>query len=72
MRWLRRRSPSPTRRELIDRKHGLEGEIANLSAEVRRLHQRGADAASQENRLTRLRTEHYQTRLAIDRSPIEQ
>ncbi|MDJ0925810.1 MAG: hypothetical protein QNJ77_14745 [Acidimicrobiia bacterium] len=42
-----------------------------LSAEVRRLRGRGADTPSQESRLERLRSEHHQTRLAIDRAERE-
>ena len=65
---LWRKRAAPTRRQLIERKHQLEGEIRMLAAEVRRLRSRGADVASHESRLGRLRSEHHQTRLAIDRA----
>jgi hypothetical protein len=71
MHWFRRRSSNPSRRQLIDRKHRLEGEIRMLAAEVRRLQGRGVDVGSQEAQLARLRSEHLETRLAIDRAPID-
>ncbi|MDJ0496371.1 MAG: hypothetical protein QNJ89_00980 [Acidimicrobiia bacterium] len=57
------------RQELIDRKYQLEGEIRMLTAEIRRLRSRGIDVGRQEAQLGKLRSEHHQTRLAIDRAP---
>jgi hypothetical protein len=59
---------SASRETLIERKHVLEGEITTLASEVRRLRQRGEAVERLEARLTKLRNEHYQTRLAIDRA----
>ena len=64
--WWRQRRPS--RRELIDRKHRLDGEIRSLAAEVRRRRGRGEDVSGLETRLVGLRRRHYQTRLEIDRT----
>lgn len=67
--WRKRRLPS--RRQLIERKHLLAGEISSLGGEIRRLRARGIDVSSQEAQLARLRSEHHETRLAIDRAPQE-
>ena len=58
----------PTKAELVEKKHRLEGEINVLSAEVRRRRSRGESTAETERRLERARTLHYQTRLEIDRA----
>lgn len=63
---IRRRKP--TRTELIERKHRLEGEINTLQAELRRQSMRGDDTALTESRLARARQRHYETRLEIDRA----
>ena len=68
--WKRRRR-APTRAELIARKHDLEGQIAGVRADVRRRRARGADASDLEAQLSRLRSEHYETRLRIDRTEPE-
>lgn len=65
-RWFRR--TRPTRAELIERKHALEGEIRMVAAEVERLRARGVSAAGAEDRLARLRSRHYRTRQEIDRA----
>ncbi len=65
---LSRSRPSESRERLIERKHALEGEITTLAAEVRRLRRRGEPVDRLEVRLTRLRNDHFQTRLAIDRA----
>lgn len=67
MRWRRRR---PSRAELIERKHRLEGEINALTAEVRRQQRAGEATAELEASLARLRDRHYRTRLEIDRTPL--
>ncbi|MGI9604763.1 MAG: hypothetical protein ACR2P0_01360 [Acidimicrobiales bacterium] len=64
-RWRR---PRPRRSELIDRKHRLAGEISMLNAEVRRLRASGRPTGDAERRLEQLRSEHYRTRLEIDRA----
>jgi hypothetical protein len=66
MRWRKRQQP--TRQDLIDRKHRLEGEIRALASEVSKLRARGADVDGIEARLARMRHEHHQTRLRIDRT----
>jgi hypothetical protein len=66
VRWWKRRRPS--RQELIDRKHQLDGEIRSLAAEVRRRRSRGEDVTGLEARLGGLRRRHYETRLEIDRT----
>jgi hypothetical protein len=66
MRWLRRQRP--TRQELIDRKHHLEGEIRMLASEVAKQRARGVDVDQLEARLARMRHQHHQTRLQIDRT----
>lgn len=65
--WKRRRR-APTRAELIERKHDIEGQIAGVTADIRRRRSRDLDAADLEARLSRLRNEHYQTRLRIDQT----
>jgi hypothetical protein len=64
--WKRR--PGLTRAQLIDRKHALEAEIADLAAHARRIRARGGEARDLEARLERLRGLHYRTRLEIDRT----
>lgn len=63
---MRRKRPS--RAELIERKHRLEGEINVLRAELRSRMQRGDDTAAIERRLTQAQRRHYETRLEIDRT----
>lgn len=63
-----RRSAQPSREELIDRKHRLEGEIRMLAAEVKRRRRRGASVPELEQRLAAMRHQHHQTRLQIDRT----
>ena len=65
--WRKRQSPD--RRQLIERKYQLEGEIRMLVAEIRRLRARGIEVGTHEARLARLRSAHLETRLAIDRAP---
>ena len=65
------RRREPTRAELIDRKHQLDGEIRMLAAEVKRLRARGVDTAAKEVRLRKLRSDHHATRLQIDRTAPE-
>ena len=65
LRWRRNR---PTRAELIDRKHELEGQIRTLAADVERRRARGQSAADVEHRLAGLRARHYRTRQEIDRA----
>lgn len=59
---------TPGRRELVERKHALEGEINGLRAELRTRRARNEDASDVEARLARLRDQHYRTRLEIDRT----
>ena len=66
MRRARRRQP--TRAELIDRKHQLEGEIRTQAAEIRRLRAQNKPTAHAESRLDRLRDLQYRTRQEIDRA----
>ena len=65
-RWLRRKSPSRT--ELIERKHRLEGEIAALRNEIRRRETSGRSVGDAPARLQLLQDQHLRTRLEIDRS----
>ena len=65
--WKRRRR-EPSRAELIARKHDLEGQIAGVRADIRRRRNRGLDAADLETKLSRMRSEHYETRLRIDQT----
>lgn len=65
--WFKKRH-RPGRRELIERKHRLEGEINMLAAELRRLRSSGQDTSDIERRLESARSRHYQTRLDIDRA----
>ena len=65
--WKRRRR-TPTRAELIAHKHDLEGQIAGMTADIRRRHNRGLDAADLEARVAGLRDEHFRTRLRIDQT----
>lgn len=58
----------PSRRQLVERKKALEGEIQGLHAEVRSRRGRDEDASDVEARLARLRDQHYRTRLEIDRT----
>jgi hypothetical protein len=60
-----------TRAELIERKHRLEGEINTLQSDLRRQERCGQDTALTESRLARARRLHYQTRLEIDRAPVD-
>lgn len=64
----RLRRKKPTRSELIERKHGLEGEIRALMAELGRLEARNASTAGVQRRLDRLRDQQYRTRHEIDRT----
>ncbi|MCP4307691.1 MAG: hypothetical protein GY926_08235 [bacterium] len=66
MKWRRR--SKPTRQELIDLKHRLEGEIRALAADVQRRRNRGAPVDEMEARLATMRHQHHQTRLRIDRT----
>jgi hypothetical protein len=67
-RWLRLDS-RPTRAELIDHKHRLQAEIDQLNRRVRAEGARGNDVGALQARLERLRGEHIETRLRIDRTP---
>ena len=67
MMWWKKRT-YPTRAELIERKHQLEGQINVLAAELRRRSARGEPTDSIETRLDQLRDRHHQTRLLIDRT----
>lgn len=72
MKFIRRRlrlDDQPTRAELIDRKHRLAGEIEQLNRRIRAGTERGDDVGSLQARVERLRHEHHQTRLRIDRTP---
>ena len=64
--WKKRKGPS--RAELVDRKHQLEGQINVLAAELKRLGARGEPTDALEARLDQLRNRHHQTRLQIDRT----
>jgi hypothetical protein len=66
MRWFRRQRPS--RQDLIDHKHQLEGEIRALASEVAKQRARGLDVDQLDARLARMRQRHHQTRLKIDRT----
>jgi hypothetical protein len=63
---MRRRRPS--RAELVERKHRLEGEINVLRSELRRRRGRGQPTADVERRLAQAQQQHLQTRLEIDRT----
>jgi hypothetical protein len=65
-RWKKQKAP--TRAELIDRKHQLEGQINVLAAELKRLSARNEPVDNLESRLDQLRNRHHQTRLQIDRT----
>lgn len=67
MAWWNKRRP-PSRAELIERKHQLEGRINVLAAEVKRRRKSGEPVGDLEARLDHLRSRHYQTRLEIDRT----
>lgn len=67
MAWWNKRS-HPTRAELIERKHQLEGHINVLASEVKRRRKNGEPVGDLEARLDHLRSRHYQTRLDIDRT----
>lgn len=72
MRFLRRLlglADEPTRAELIDRKHRLQGEIEQLNRRIQAGNQRGENTGSLQARVEQLRHEHHQTRLRIDRTP---
>ena len=62
------RRKRPSRTELVERKHQLEGEINVLRSELRRLRRSGQDTADVERRLTEAQRRHYETRLEIDRT----
>jgi hypothetical protein len=64
--WRRRAQPS--RQQLIDRKHQLEGEIRSLAAEANRRRKRGEPVTDLERRLETTRQRHHETRLRIDRT----
>lgn len=66
MRLFRRKQP--TRAELIERKHHLNGEIRMLRAEIRQLRARNEGTSDVETRLNRLQSLQYRTRHEIDRS----
>ncbi len=75
-RVLAPRGPSPpTRQELIDHKHRLEGEIRQLNRRINAgaVGQPGGGGGeslgAMQSRLERLRAEHLETRLRIDRTP---
>jgi hypothetical protein len=67
MTWWKRRA-SPTRAELIERKHQLEGQINVLASELKRRSTQGEPTDSLETHLDQLRNRHHQTRLLIDRT----
>ena len=56
--WTTMRRKRPSRTELVERKHRLEGEINTLRAELRRRMRLGEDTAAAENRLEIDRTPH--------------
>lgn len=71
-----RRASAPTRQELIDHKHRLEGEIRQLNRRINAgaVGQPGGGGPQEslgtmQSRLERLRAEHLETRLRIDRTP---
>ena len=66
--WKRR---SPGRTELVEKKRRLQEAINEATAEVRRLRNAGRPTAAAEARLLKLRDEFVQTRLAIDRAPLD-
>jgi hypothetical protein len=66
---MRRKRPS--RSELVERKHRLEGEINVLRSEMRRRRGRGQSTGDVERRLARAQQQHVQTRLEIDRTAPE-
>lgn len=67
-RWIRAGS-RPSRAELIDRKHRLQAEIDQLNGRIRAEEARGNDVGALRTRVERLRAEHMETRLRIDRTP---
>ena len=66
--FRRKKRISPTRAELIERKHQLEGQVNVLAAELRRKSARGQPTGSLEARFDHFRSLHYQARLQIDRA----
>ena len=71
-----RRASALTRQELIDHKHRLEGEIRQLNRRINAgaVGQPGGGGGAEslgvmQSRLDRLRAEHLETRLRIDRTP---
>lgn len=67
-RWFRS-GGRPTRAELIDRKHQLQAEIDQLNRRIQVEQARGKDVATLQAGLERLRAQHMETRLRIDRTP---
>jgi len=72
--WLQRRrrfgrrGPEVSRQALIDRKHRLEGEIRQLNGRISAGAARGENIRALQARVDRLRSEHLETRLRIDRT----
>ena len=58
----------PSRAELVERKRQLEGTINVLAVELKERNARNEPTGTLEERLERLRNQHYQTRLQIDRT----
>ncbi len=66
--WFRS-NRRPTRAELIDRKHRLQAEIEQVNRRIRAEEGRGNDVGALQARVERLRADHMDTRLRIDRTP---
>ena len=67
--WSSRKRPKRRRAELIELKRQIEGEINLLQLELKRKSAWGEPTGDVQARIERLRSEHYQTRLEIDRAP---
>lgn len=65
--WHKKRR-GPSRAELVERKHQLEGTINVLAVQLKERNARNEPTDALEERLERLRNQHYQTRLQIDRT----
>ena len=66
LRWKKKGQPS--RSELIDRKHRIAGEIRSARNEIQRRARQGEPVGELEHKLTQLESQHYETRLEIDRA----
>ena len=69
LRTLGRRREPESRAALIDRKHRIEGEIRQLNRRISSGLERHEKVGHFQKQVERLRAEHLETRLRIDRTP---